>query len=48
VRDAAPAITVKVRASRKEAEALRLRVERLAARLGVPAASVSVRKAKAR
>ena len=44
----APPITVKLRTSRKGAEALRLEVERLAARHGVPASAVTVRRVRER
>jgi len=37
-------ITVKLRASRKGAEALRLEIQRLARRLGIPAAAVQIRR----
>jgi hypothetical protein len=38
------AITVKVKTSRRAAEAFRLEVRRLAARLGIPAAAVTIRR----
>jgi hypothetical protein len=44
----APPITVTARASRKGAEALRLRIERLAARLGVPVTAVTLRRVSRR
>jgi hypothetical protein len=37
-------ITVRVRTSRKAAEALRLEIQRLAARLGIPATAVRIRR----
>jgi hypothetical protein len=43
-RAATRAISVKARASRKGAEALRLEIERLAARLGVPVTAVTLRR----
>jgi tRNA-dihydrouridine synthase len=41
-------ITVKVRTSRKGTEALRLEIQRLAERLGLPAAAVRVRRVDGR
>lgn len=38
------ALTVKVKTSRRAAEAFRLEVRRLAARLGIPAAAVTIRR----
>jgi 2-iminoacetate synthase ThiH len=37
-------ITVRVRTSRKAAEALRLEIQRLAGRLGIPATAVRIRR----
>jgi hypothetical protein len=39
-----PAVTIRVRTSRRAAEMLRLEIRRLAARLGLPPAAVRIRR----